>query len=69
MADHYLMLDGWAGRTLIPCEIVGETPKRTRIKLLERARLPGNRWFDAGQVALVPTKAVCSKPSVFDARK
>ena len=35
-----LVLDSWAGRERIPCEVVGETPKRLRIKLLEPCRLP-----------------------------
>jgi hypothetical protein len=32
-----LVLDGWAGRERIPVEIVGETPKRYRVRLLAAA--------------------------------
>ena len=53
-----LIMDDWAGRHAIPCEVIGETPKRYRIKLLQDARLPGNRYFEAGSVTLVPKHAV-----------
>jgi hypothetical protein len=61
----YLRLDGWAGRERIPVEIVGETPKRYRVKLLEAARLPGNRPHDAGDVVLVPRYAVQQQGEVW----
>lgn len=53
-----LCLDGWAGRQEVRCEIVGETPQRYRIRLLEPARLPGNRNYQIGDVVLVPKYAV-----------
>ncbi|RPJ40084.1 MAG: hypothetical protein EHM35_00310 [Planctomycetaceae bacterium] len=53
-----LLLDGWAGRSRIPVEVVGETPKRYRVKLLADARLPGGRQFQAGAVVLVPKHAI-----------
>lgn len=65
MADErrtgYLVLaHPWAGaqsRTLV--EIVGETPRRFRIRAIERTRLAGRlRYIDAGQEALVPKHAV-----------
>lgn len=53
-----LMMDDWAGRHSIECEVIGETKTRYRIKLLQDARLPGNRHFEAGDVTLVPKYAV-----------
>jgi hypothetical protein len=53
-----LVLDGWAGRQRIPCEVIGETPKRYRIKLLQDAQLPSRRSCKAGDVVLVPKYSV-----------
>ena len=53
-----LVLDGWAGRERIPCEVIGETPKRYRIKLQQDALLPSRRHCKAGDVVLVPKYAV-----------
>ena len=53
-----LLMDDWAGRHSVECEVIGETPKRYRIKLLQDARLPGNRQREAGDVVLVPKHAV-----------
>ncbi len=61
----YLRLNSWAGRERVPVEIVGETPKRYRVKLLEAARLPGNRQHAAGDVVLVPRYAVQQQGDVW----
>lgn len=53
-----LCMDGWAGRSEQPVVVVGETPKRYRIRATERTRLPGNRWIEAGETTLVPRYAV-----------
>lgn len=54
-----ILVDGWAGYQRIPVEILGETPKRYRVKLIERSKLPGrNNWRNAGDVVLVPKHAV-----------
>ena len=53
-----LVLDGWAGRERIPCEVIGETPKRYRIKLQQDALLPSRRHCKAGDVVLVPKYAL-----------
>jgi len=53
-----LVLDSWAGRERIPVEIVGETPKRYRVKLLAACLLPSRRRVEAGAVVLVPRYAV-----------
>jgi len=53
-----LMLDGWGGRSEHPVEIVGETPKKYRVRLLGYVRLPGGREGKKGDVVLVPKHAV-----------
>ncbi len=58
-----LMLDGYAGRTEQEVEIVGETPKRTRIRAITPTRLAGRRReMRPGEIALVPKYAVKEKP-------
>lgn len=55
----YLMLDGWAGRREHKVEVIGETPKRYRIRAVERTKLAGRcRWLYAGETALVPKYAI-----------
>jgi hypothetical protein len=55
-----LALDGWAGRRLIPVEVIGHTPKRVRVRILaeQGAMLPGRRWAAYGDVVLAPRHAV-----------
>lgn len=53
-----LRMDSWAGRETVRCTVVGETPKRYRIRLEQDARLPGNRQYKKGDVVLVPKYAV-----------
>ena len=54
-----LALDSWAGRTEHPVEIVGETPKRYRVRILEDwLGLPSRRVASRGDVVLVPKYAV-----------
>lgn len=55
----WLTLDGYGGRTATLVEIVGQTPKRLRIRAIERTRLAGRRrYLEIGETALVPTYAV-----------
>lgn len=57
-----LVLDSWAGRSETPVEIIGQTPKRFRIRAITRTRLAGrDRWLKAGEVALVPICALRDK--------
>ncbi len=59
-----LLMDSYAGRTCTPVEIVGETPKRYRIRAIEDTKLAGrNRWLAAGETALVPKHAVRLTPA------
>ena len=45
--------DGWAGRTQTPVMVIGETPKRYRVRWLQ-----GSYRRAAGDVTLVPKYAV-----------
>ncbi len=57
--DGLLVLVGWSGSRAYHVSVVGMTPKRFRIRALERLRLPRKgRWLDIGEEALVPTHAV-----------
>lgn len=54
-----LWLNGWHGLTGQEVEVLGETPKRIRIRALEETRLAGrNRVLYPGETALVPKYAV-----------
>jgi hypothetical protein len=53
-----IAVDGWQGRSYYPCEIVGETAKRYRVRVLRDASLPGGRTAREGAVVLVPKHAV-----------
>ena len=55
----YLCTDGWAGRNEQACIVIGETPKKYRIRAVMRTRMPGRcRWLYTGETALVPKSAV-----------
>jgi hypothetical protein len=57
----YLVLDGWAGRSLTAVEVIGQTPRRFRIRAIHLTRLGGRgRWLVTGEAALVPKTAVYS---------
>lgn len=54
-----LVMWSWGGETRQPVEVVGETPKRYRIRALHRTKIGGrNRWLERGDKALVPKGAV-----------
>lgn len=50
-----LWLESWAGRTSYRVDVIDETPKRYRVRLLEAVTLKG--WA-VGDVRLVPKYAV-----------
>lgn len=58
MRTGELGLDGWSGRNWTKVEIVGETPKRYRIRALQDMRLAAYRFLLNGQEALVPKTAI-----------
>ncbi len=53
----YLHVDSWAGRTKYQVRVIGETPKRYRVVLLEAIRLESKRK-PAGAVLLVPKRSI-----------
>jgi hypothetical protein len=55
----YLQLDGWHGRSQQRIEIIGQTPKRVRIRAITKTRLAGRRRsLMPGETTLVPKYAV-----------
>lgn len=54
-----LVIGGYGGNARYRVEVIGQTPKRLRIKAITRTRLGGRiRWLEPGETALVPTHAV-----------
>lgn len=61
--DGWLQFDDWAGRYQVKVLVVGETPKRYRIRALRDMRLAGrNRSLRKDAEALVPQTALTFKP-------
>lgn len=58
MPTHVLLIDSWAGRSRHPVEIISETPKRYKVKLLTEVLLPSKRSGSPGDVVLVPKFSV-----------
>lgn len=55
----FLCINAWYGRSEEPVEVVGETPKRTRIRILRDGTLvPGGRRMNKGDELLVPKYTV-----------
>ncbi len=61
----YIVLDTWAGRRYYAVKVLGETPKKTRVLVLTPGgvMLPSRRYFNCGEVALVPKHAIRDIPS------
>ena len=54
-----LHLNSYSGRSSTRVEIVGETPKRYRIRAITQTRTAGRLvYLEPGQIALVPKHAV-----------
>ena len=51
-----IVLDTWAGRRYYAVELIGETPKKARIRVLTPGgiMLPNRRYVQFGEIALVP---------------
>ncbi len=60
-----VVLDTWAGRRYYAVEVVGETPQKVRVRILTQGgvMLPGRRYVNCGEVALVPKHAVVDLPA------
>lgn len=52
-----LGVNSWAGLIWTKVEIVGETPKRFRVRMLKETKIPGS-VLQAGDEALVPKTAI-----------
>lgn len=59
-----IVLDTWAGRRYYAVQVVGETPKKARVRILTQGgvMLPGRRYADYGETVLVPKRAVVDLP-------
>ena len=68
-AAKCVVFDTWAGRRYYAVEVVGETPKKARIRVLTPGgvMLPNRRYVQCGEIALVPKHAIKDMPS--DAHK
>ena len=54
-----LHLDSYSGRSSTRVEIIGETPKRYRVRAITQTRTAGRLvYLEPGQVALVPKRAI-----------
>jgi hypothetical protein len=64
-----IVLDTWAGRRYYAVEVVGETPKKARVRILTPGgvRLPGRRYAHCNDIVLVPKHALSELPA--DAHK
>lgn len=64
-AAKCVVLDTWAGRRYYAVEVVGETPKKARVRVLTPGgvMLPGRRYVQCGEVALVPKHAIYDMPA------
>ena len=58
----FLVLNSWGGRTYQEVEVIGETPKRLRIRALTNTRLAGrNRYLPVDFTTLVPKHAIAKE--------
>ena len=58
-AAKCVVLDTWAGRRYYAVELVGETPKKARVRILTPGgvMLPGRRYVQYGEIVLVPMQS------------
>jgi len=55
-----IVLNTWAGRRYYPVELIGETAKKFKVRILAPSvMLPGRRYVQRGDVVLVPKYAIC----------
>lgn len=60
-----IVLDTWAGRRYYAVEVVGETPKKARVRILTPGgvMLPGRRYVNCGETVMVPKHALSDLPA------
>lgn len=65
MQQPSLSLDTWAGRRHYAVEVVSETPKKARVRILTPGgvMLPGRRYANCGETVLVPKHALVDLPA------
>ena len=65
LAAKCVVLDTWAGRRYYAVEVVGETPRKVRVRVLTPGgiMLPGRRYARCGEIVLVPKHAVEPRPA------
>lgn len=59
-----LVLNTWAGRRYYAVDVIGETPKKARIRILTHGgvMLPGRRYVGFNEITLVPKSAITDLP-------
>ncbi len=59
-----IVLETWAGRRYYSVEVVEETPKKARVRIItpEGVTLPGGRFIQCGEIVLVPKSAIRDTP-------
>ena len=64
-ATKAIALDTWAGRRYYLVDVIGETPKKARVRILAAGgvMLPGRRYVQYGEEVLVPKPAVVALPA------
>jgi len=66
-AHRSLLLQSWSGLRAIPVIVIGQTAKKTRVRFLRGAILPGKRFARAGSERLVPKQAIAERmPAICD---
>lgn len=60
-----IALDTWAGRRYYAIEVIGETPKKARVRILAPGgvMLPGRRYVNCNEIVLVPKHALSDVPA------
>ena len=60
-----IVLNTWAGRRYYQVEVIGETAKKARVRILTPGgvMLPGRRYVNCGEDVLVPKHAVTEVPA------
>lgn len=64
-AKKALVLETWAGSRYYAVEVIGETPKKVRVRVLTPGgvMLPGRRYVGCNEIALVPKHGISDLPA------
>lgn len=60
-----LVLETWSGRRYYAVEVICETPKKVRVRVLTQGgvMLPGRRYVGYNEIALVPKHGISELPA------